>query len=93
MHVEVFGDVAGIARPTAAALPPVIFYDQVGGPFYDTSGHAHWSGKGRPAVAKVVWQPSPQSELGDRSAADWIADGRPSTQLNLARAGAHGWGA
>lgn len=42
----------------------------------------------------AVWLRSPQEELGDRSAVDWIIDGRPvDTALELARADAQRWAA
>ncbi|MFD4779749.1 hypothetical protein ACFWNH_02040 [Rhodococcus qingshengii] len=42
----------------------------------------------------AIWLRSPQSELGDRSAVDWITDGHPvDTALELARADAQRWAA
>lgn len=42
----------------------------------------------------AIWLRSPQSELGDRSAVDWITDGHPvGTALELARADAQRWAA
>lgn len=40
----------------------------------------------------AIWLRSPQEELGDLSAADWITDGHPvDTALQLARAAAQRW--
>ena len=42
----------------------------------------------------AIWLRSPQEELGDRSAADWITSGHPvDTALELARADAQRWAA
>lgn len=42
----------------------------------------------------ALWLCSPQSELADRSAADWVIDGHPlDTALELARADAARWAA
>ncbi|MEE2058653.1 hypothetical protein [Rhodococcus artemisiae] len=42
----------------------------------------------------AVWLRSPQPALGDRSVADWIAEGNPhDTALALARADAQRWAA
>ncbi|MFI6432917.1 hypothetical protein [Rhodococcus oryzae] len=139
---EVFDDVESIARSMSAALPTSSVYDQLVGPFYDTTSLTQWWGVSRQAIAKAadvgtviacrldgggwvyptwqftdlgtvyphlitlwatlrgaadpwtcaVWLRSPQSELGDRSAADWIAGGYPlGTALELARNDVHRW--
>ncbi len=141
---DVFDDVESIARSMVAALPTSHVYDQLVGPFYNTTGLTQWWGVSRQAVNKAVvantviacrldagqwvyptWQfrasgtvhphlitlwktlrvaadpwtcavrlRSPQSELGNRSAADWIAGGHPhESALALARADAQRWAA
>lgn len=141
---EVFDDVESIARSMAAALPTGHFYDQLVGPFYDTTGLAQWRGVSRRAINKAVtagsliacrldgrqwvyptwqftgtktvhphlisfwttlraaadpwtcavWLRSPRSELGDRSAVDWITNGHPHEKaLELAGAEAQRWSA
>ncbi|NMM91954.1 hypothetical protein B2J88_48115 [Rhodococcus sp. SRB_17] len=51
---EVFGDVESIARSMTAALPSSHVYDQLVGPFYDTTGLTQWWGVSRQAVNKAV---------------------------------------
>lgn len=138
---EVFDDVEGIARSMTSALPTGHIYDQLVGPFYDTTGLTGWWGVSRQAIGKAlatgtviacqldgggwvyptwqfddsgtvypaliavwatlrwaadpwncaVWLRSPQSDLGDSSAVDWIADGRPlEAVLELAQRWAGG---
>ncbi|PZU04715.1 MAG: hypothetical protein DI630_00955 [Gordonia sp. (in: high G+C Gram-positive bacteria)] len=141
---EVFANVEAIARSMAAALPSSHIYDQLIGPFYDTSGLTQWWGVSRQAVAKSVaagtiiacrldgggwvyptwqftdsgtvhpdlitlwstlrgaadpwtcatWLRSPQSDLDDRTAVDWVVAGHPlEPALKLARADAQRWAA
>ncbi|MDG3010695.1 hypothetical protein G4X40_11095 [Rhodococcus sp. D2-41] len=52
--VEVFDDVESIAASMAAALPATHVYDQLVGPFYDTSGLTRWWGISRQSVNKSV---------------------------------------
>lgn len=51
---DVFDDVESIARSMAAALPTNGTYDQLVGPFYDTTGLTQWWGISRQAVNKAV---------------------------------------
>lgn len=141
---EVFDDVESIARSMTAALPSSHVYDQLVGPFYDTTGLTQWWGVSRQAINKAVavgtviacrldggqwvyptwqftdsgsvhphlitlwqtlrtaadpwtcalWLRSPQPDLGDRTAADWITDGYPvDPALTLARADTQRWAA
>lgn len=51
---DVFGDVEAIARSMTAALPGSHVYDQIVGPFYDTTGMTQWWGVSRQAISKAV---------------------------------------
>ena len=50
---DVFADVESIVRSMTSALPTSHIYDQLVGPFYDTSGLTQWWGVSRQAVAKA----------------------------------------
>lgn len=142
---EVFADVEAIAASMTSALPTGHIYDQLVGPFYDSSGLTQWWGVSRQAVARAsstgaliacqrgrgggwvyptwqftdsgtvypdlltlwstlraaadawtcaTWLRSPLADLDDRSAAQWVAEGRPvEPVLELARAEARRWAA
>ncbi|WP_377449716.1 hypothetical protein [Rhodococcoides fascians] len=141
---DVFADVEAIARSMTSALPTSHIYDQIVGPFYDTSGLTQWWGVSRQAVSKSVstgaviacqldgggwvyptwqftdsgavysdlltlwstlraaadawtcatWMRSPIADLDDRSAAQWVAEGRRiEPVLELARSDARRWAA
>ncbi|MGF7120452.1 hypothetical protein [Rhodococcus sp. BE178] len=51
---ETFADVEAIADAMSAALPTSHVYDQIVGPFYDTSGLTRWWRVSRQAVSKKV---------------------------------------
>lgn len=51
---EVFADIEAIAASMTSALPTGHIYDQLVGPFYNTSGLTQWWGVSRQAVAKAA---------------------------------------
>lgn len=50
LDVRAFGDPEEIAEAMAAALPLGHVYDEISGPFYDTSGLSRWLGISRQAL-------------------------------------------
>lgn len=51
---EAFGDPEGIAAAMVAAIPAGHVFDEISGPFYDTSGLIEWLGVSRQALNQRV---------------------------------------
>lgn len=54
LHPEVFGDPEHVADTMVAALPLGHVFDEISGPFYDTSGLIRWLGISRQALHQRV---------------------------------------